>query len=983
VTAVALIPAKDRSDTIAATVRAVRAIPGIDRVIVVDDGSVDDTKNSALAAGASVVRLGRNEGKGAALAAGVHAAPDADAYLLVDADLGDSAVGLSALLQSVLEGNADLAIGVLPSPGGRGGFGLVKQLARNGIRRASGFHAIEPLSGQRAVRGPLLRSLVLGERFGVEVGMTIDAARSGARVVELPVEVDHRHTGRRFAGFRHRAFQGRDIVRALWPRLTTARQRMALVVVAGLIAVCAMGLTGSQWPPETTPLASRPRKVVIFGFSHLSFDDLGNRATVPALTRLAERGAVGALSVRTVSGRPSTYEAYASLGAGVRVTSVAQAALAYDADEPLPDTGESGGLAANRISANDSVQSEGVVVLGAGLARRAVADDHLPSEPGALGDAIFHLDGPNGKRLKTAVVGNADQPGSFAKNATPINRPAAVAVMGSDGRVDAGTVSPALLEPESGFGFGVRSNVDKIVSETSAALREASVVVVDPGDMERAANAGALAAPNTAESLRNTALAHTDRVLAAVVSSLPRDALLMVIAPVPPAAQWRVTPLLVAGPGVPHGSAQSPSTKRLGLAAITDLAPTVLSTLGAPRDPGMVGSALRYHEGEVDLGRLKRLDRDTQYRETVYRPATTIFVIFEVLLYLFAMFTLSRRSTPRGSLGVLRFLVLASAAFPLATFALRALPGSMSIGLASLLVLVALCLGIAVLAGRASRHPLAPLGWIMAITSVVILGDVATGSRLHTSSILGYSLQSAGRFYGLPNTTFAVLAACLLLGIAMHVAYAPRRREALVTAAVVAAVVIIGDGAPSVGNDVGGIIALVPLAGLSLWCLSGRKVSWRVVLGLGAVLGAVLAVAAGIDLLRPVESRTHLGRFAADLANGEASLVTTALRKTEANFRILTKSVWTWVIPASAAFMLYLLVWEQRWSNLLPRGSALRIGVVSTVVASVVGFLVNDSGPVVTALFFVLIIPFLTLLVLGERPPPVLLEPAPGSASRA
>lgn len=217
---VAVVAARDRADTVGATVYALRSLTGVERVIVVDDGSADATATVAAAAGAVVVRLPDNRGKGAAVRAGIDASPAADVYLLVDADVGATALAAAALLPPVLAGDADMTIGVLPGAGGRGGFGLVRRLSGAGITRACGYRSRAPLSGQRAVRGPLLRSLDLASRFGLETALTIDAVRSGARVVEVDVVMEHRHTGRTLAGFAHRAGQGRDVVRALWPRLT-------------------------------------------------------------------------------------------------------------------------------------------------------------------------------------------------------------------------------------------------------------------------------------------------------------------------------------------------------------------------------------------------------------------------------------------------------------------------------------------------------------------------------------------------------------------------------------------------------------------------------------------------------------------------------------------------------------------------------------------------------------------------------------------
>jgi hypothetical protein len=211
-------------------VDALRVLDDVDEVVVVDDGSRDATAEVARETGARVVRLPANIGKGGAVAAGIAASPDAEVYLLLDADVGPIATAARSLLGPVLADEADMTIGVLPSAGRRGGFGLVRNLSRWGIRRACGFVAVAPLSGQRAVRADLLRSLKPAARFGLEVGLTIDAVRHGARVLEVPVALDHRHTGRTLSGFAHRGRQGADVVRALWPRLTSARSGRVLIV---------------------------------------------------------------------------------------------------------------------------------------------------------------------------------------------------------------------------------------------------------------------------------------------------------------------------------------------------------------------------------------------------------------------------------------------------------------------------------------------------------------------------------------------------------------------------------------------------------------------------------------------------------------------------------------------------------------------------------------------------------------------------------
>jgi hypothetical protein len=219
----ALVAARNERATVAVTVKALFQVPGVDEVVVVDDGSTDGTAAEANAAGARVLVSPRTIGKGGALEGALRRLARPAVWLLVDADTGSSALETVAVLEPVLAGRADLAIGRLPRQAG-GGLGFVKQASAWIVRLACGYEPMEPLSGQRAATAEALdgcRPLAGG--FGAEVGMTIDAVRLGLRVVEVPVDMRHRATGRGAAGFAHRGRQGLHILRAALPRLAGLR----------------------------------------------------------------------------------------------------------------------------------------------------------------------------------------------------------------------------------------------------------------------------------------------------------------------------------------------------------------------------------------------------------------------------------------------------------------------------------------------------------------------------------------------------------------------------------------------------------------------------------------------------------------------------------------------------------------------------------------------------------------------------------------
>ncbi|MBV8302807.1 MAG: glycosyltransferase, partial [Acidimicrobiia bacterium] len=691
---VAVVAARNEQDTIGATAAALLGLREVGQVLVVDDGSRDDTAARALGAGATVLRLARNGGKGGAVAAALTVTPDADTYLLVDGDVGGSAAAARALLRPVLDGTADMAVGVLPAAGSRAGFGLVRDLSAFGAARATGWRPTAPLSGQRAVRAATLRAVDLAPGFGLETALNIDAVRAGARVVEVPVVMEHRHTGRGPRGAWHRARQGAAVVRALWSRLTSTTARKVLIVALTVLGLVAALWSGTRWEPTSVPATSRADKVVVFGMPQLGWEDIGH-GRLPNLDRLARTGAVAAMSVRTVSHDPSVTEGYATLGAGARVSAGGAPGAAYDASAPV-ENGTADQALARRVGRPVDGQ---VVVLDGPAIVRANQGQHLTSLPGALGEALQKA------HRATAAVGNADI-GAAGSSQPVTSRPAAVAVMDGVSAVDTGAVEPAqVLSADPGSPFGVRSDGNKVVSETTAALARSDVVVVDTGDAERAHAASGQTLPAAAAAARQQALAHTDDVLGMVERSLPSRTLLLVVSVVPPDTTWHLTPMVAAGAGVVHGYLQSPSTGRLGLVTLTDMAPTILHSLGVPVPDGMIGQPLRYHPATVDDARLASLDRGGVTRDSIYPGIALGLVLLHAAVYLAAALLLSRRRVGRSE-PFLRYGVLAIAGLPVATFLVKALPLGATPSLLAMFGVDALIVAIA---SRAKRRPLSAL----------------------------------------------------------------------------------------------------------------------------------------------------------------------------------------------------------------------------------------------------------------------------------
>ena len=248
---IALVPAFNAAATVGATVAALKLIKLINEIIVIDDGSSDGTDAEAEKAGAQVIRLSQNRGKGGALNAGLAKVINANAksnvngsanagvngisndaagaavnandiVALVDSDLGSSAAEFEKLIEPVLKNQADMTIARFPKAERKGGFGLLKKTAQNGLKLFTGIKFDSPLSGQRVLNARALQAIGSFESgWGVEVGMTIDVCRNGLRVREVPVQMKHSETGRDLAGFKHRGKQFLGVIKVFAKRLMT------------------------------------------------------------------------------------------------------------------------------------------------------------------------------------------------------------------------------------------------------------------------------------------------------------------------------------------------------------------------------------------------------------------------------------------------------------------------------------------------------------------------------------------------------------------------------------------------------------------------------------------------------------------------------------------------------------------------------------------------------------------------------------------
>lgn len=282
-----------------------------------------------------------------------------------------------------------------------------------------------------------------------------------------------------------------------------------------------------------------------------------------------------------------------------------------------------------------------------------------------------------------------------------------------------------------------------------------------------------------------------------------------------------------------------------------------------------------------------------------------------------------------------------------------------------------------------------PLAWLV---------DAAAGAPLAFNNPLGMNAVVAGRFYGVSNTAFALVAGALVVVIASAwEVLGGGRRSALLVTALLGGAALLVDGAPQLGADVGGALTLVPTLAFLAAGLAGLRLSWRRWLAIGAATVLVVGGFAVVDLLRP-GGPTHLGRFARQVADGSAAGVLG--RKAYALVGpFVTKPVMAAALACAVVIVAAALWWGRRqvrawrsgtspyaWLAPAPHGDISRVGgpdscpqtrgmspsarwvttaLKSLGVLTLVAVLVNDSGVTMAGFILASAAPALLALTLA------------------
>ena len=748
--------------------------------------------------------------------------------------------------------------------------------------------------------------------------------------------------------------------------------------------------------PLQAQSASRAPVAVFVLAPDMGFGEIGPSAT-PNLDRLARLGAAGILNTRTVHDS-SLDEAFLSIGAGNRANASFSGEIGQSIGRDELFEGATGAqVYARRTALNP--QSFRMLAVNLASLQADSAMEPYDLQPGLLADLLRRAN------ILPAAVGNADQPGGMGIPTT-YHREVVGVAMDRLGRVQGGTISRSLQAPDPTSPFSVRFSADRSAAEVRRVMPRYRFIAVEDGDLVVLHQSAALFTAPAFRTQELRAITRLDSFIGVLMTSLDlRRDLLVVCSPVNQTVQDSppLTPIVAAGPMIHGGWLSSSSTRRAGLAVLTDLAPTALDFFGQPVPPSMAGNALRSVPADRrwGAGPVWRLRSEDDPMVSVESLATHLFrldsqrndvqrwyvYLCQALLLLAAIAVVLPWWRPLQRTGLADWGFLVPVALPLAMLIGPFLmPGSSAMAAVEVGAITALLIALALRCGRVQgpssasgssrperqggpanakggpanakgvspqgRTSTAPLGAleVLAWLNVAAISlDLLLGQQGMITSMLSYAPGEGARYYGIGNEYMGVLVGSSVTALCLS---SGRSRPGRAFAAILLFVPVLLICLPAIGAKAGGALVAVPTAAMAAWVLLGGKVTWRTLVSL-AVLGILALAGMVVWDMRHAAAMSHVGRAMENvMAGGSHAAGNIALRKGLMEWRLIKYSPWSRTLLAAIAAAGIL------WSGARARirsvsDERIRAILAALTVAAVTSLLFNDAGVLAAALAFV------------------------------
>lgn len=643
---------------------------------------------------------------------------------------------------------------------------------------------------------------------------------------------------------------------------------------------------------------------------------------MPNLMDLIEDGSIGLMNVRGLNG-------YRGAESFLTINASNKAFANYDSSQFHNVNDEIRALYENRVGPMDGDYE--IANIQMGRIYNQNEDNKYSPSIGALGN-LLHQEG-----LKTAVFGNSDTDEQLI-------RTAALIPMDSKGLVDYGNVDDILIE-DSNFPYGIRTDYDKILDEISRVESKASLMVVDTGDLNRLNKYSSFLSLDEFKDKRDDILNLIDDFIGNLSSSLDKEnSLLMVLSPNSGEEKIdgnRLSPIIIWGRDVKRGILISNTTRRMGIIANLDISPTIVNFLGIyPKN--MVGNPIEYAEKEDGLTYIKSINGPINLMSKTRSKTLSTYGTLCIILILLVVALMVYRLVPnKGILQGLRISLLLIYSLPLVFILISLFKiDSLPIFIVGLILLSGL--GLYILTRLKSFQLISIISYFYFILLVL---DIILNGFFSKYSVLSHDPIIGARYFGIGNEMVGLF--LIASTITAGWIYEKFDNKIIPMILMLGSTVLVGH--PNLGANVGGTIAFLSASIYFIYELLGKRLNIKNLVITFLLIGFAIGIFAYVDI-KLSNSPTHLGSTLLSINEKGIHFIRNIIdRKLLMNIRLLSISFWTRVLMVNIFIQTLMSIYYKKRVMALME-SRLGKGYLSCIMGSIVGFLVNDSGLILSAI---------------------------------
>ncbi|MDK2836786.1 MAG: hypothetical protein PWP21_1563 [Thermosediminibacterales bacterium] len=699
--------------------------------------------------------------------------------------------------------------------------------------------------------------------------------------------------------------------------------------------------------------AQEEKKLIIVAIDSLTLNDL-YFSQYNNLNHIINNASIGLMNTRT-AGNSTREKAYVTLGADNRGSALTGSANGYNLYEKIYST----------KTIDMFIRNTGLIPSYENIVNpeiKKIKDINFYSEYGAKAGYLGEKLKENG--FKRAVIGNGDLLNENHREIFSV-------LMDKQGIVDLGRVDRSLLIKDPLFPTGYRSDFQMLLETTKIYLKQSDVVAVQISDLYRIEQESESLFETQKNKFKDQILTEIDDYLGKLINSEEFDnTALIILSPYPSNEAIkigeRLTPVIYFTNDTPRGLLYSSTTRRKGIIANIDIAPTILKYFNIDYSEA-TGSEILTLKNENNLNFIWNINKKATLNYNIRPIVIKAFILSEiVLLFIFIVFLLLHKSIKPFIPSALKIIVIALMNIPLVLILLP-LTNYDNINSAVFYILILTASLTIIFYMITSRTTFVlnfnKIFFVCAATVVFLAIDIFTRGNLIKFSLLGYCPIIGARYYGLGNEYLGILLGSSIVSLSMIKRFTNFQVIPVITLAVL--VLIIGH--PELGANVGGMITAVLTFSLLAIKWICKKIRIVHVFVSGLMVFFVLFFAVIQDIWFST-APTHLGSTIISLKQkGLLILFRIVHRKISMNLKLLNWTIWSQVLLTSVGVLAFVFYHPIGIMNkVINKHPFIKDVFLGTFTAVFIGMMVNDSGVVTAATSLIHPVMTLVYLVIDE-----------------